>query len=98
MVLIGYSSNEHKNLFDFLDRLRYTYYNRRKVVSQQNVVELELNQSELEEARDWIKDCLGSWRDLETEEDVDDLSDSQVIKGINKNYCGGLKAFKESCN
>ena len=67
-------------------------------MSQQTITILELNPAQLEEARDWIKDCLGSWRELETEEDVDELSDSQVIKGINKHYCGGLEAFKESCN
>lgn len=60
--------------------------------------EMELSPSEIEEARDWIKDCIGSWRDIESEEDVDDLSDQEVIAGIKKHFSGGIEAFKQTVN
>jgi hypothetical protein len=40
--------------------------------------------------RDWVKDC--QWADL-TNEDIDSLTDDELIKGINANYSGGLKQF-----
>lgn len=51
---------------------------------------MELTEKQLSEARDWIKDCI--WGDLD-QDDVDDLSNEQIIKGIQDNYNGGLKQF-----
>ncbi|AFZ61228.1 peptide ABC transporter substrate-binding protein [Anabaena cylindrica FACHB-243] len=53
--------------------------------------ELELSQEELKLARDWIKDC--GWGDIE-DEDVDDLTDKQVEKAVQKFYDGGINSFK----
>ena len=42
----------------------------------------------IKDMREWISDC--QWEDLD---DVDDLSDMEVIKGVDRNYEGGLKGF-----
>jgi hypothetical protein len=46
----------------------------------------------IEQMRDWIKECL-PWPDLETEEEVDDLSDAEVIKGVKTHFDGGIEGF-----
>lgn len=43
-------------------------------------------------ARDWISDC--TWSDL-APEDVAELSDEEILRGIEQNYDGGLAAFEE---
>lgn len=53
-----------------------------------------LTTQELVYARDWIKEC--SWGDLDRD-DVDDLTDKQVERGISKSYSGGIEEFKRSC-
>lgn len=40
--------------------------------------------------RDWVKDC--QWGDIE-EEDVDNMSDEELIRGVNANYSGGINEF-----
>lgn len=42
------------------------------------------------EARDWIADC--SWNDLDPEE-IEELTDEEVLKGVKKHYSGGLEGF-----
>lgn len=44
----------------------------------------------IKQMRDWVKDC--QWADL-SEEDVDELSEEELLRGIQKNYEGGIKAF-----
>lgn len=56
----------------------------------------KLTTDELLAARDWIKDCLGTFRDLEDEQQVDELSDAEITRGIARNFDGGLGAFKAS--
>lgn len=53
---------------------------------------LTINQrSELvNEMRGWIKDC--QWGDLE-EDEVDSLTDEELIRGICRNYSGGINQF-----
>jgi len=48
---------------------------------------------QLNAAREWVKDCAGSFTDIETEEDVDALTEAQVIRGIARHFDGGLPAF-----
>lgn len=40
--------------------------------------------------REWIKDC--QWGDM-SEEDIDELSDEEIIRGVNKHYDGGTWEF-----
>lgn len=56
-----------------------------------------MNPQQLKQARDWIKDCIGTWRDIESDEEVDELTDAEVLKGIERHYCGGVAAFIEVC-
>lgn len=44
----------------------------------------------LDEARAWISDC--SWPDLDPEE-VDDMTDEQIRRGVERHYDGGWDAF-----
>lgn len=47
----------------------------------------ELNAEQLRAARDWIADC--QWAD-----DVTELTDDQVVRGIVRHYEGGLAGFR----
>lgn len=42
-------------------------------------------------ARAWVADC--SWAELNSDEDVADLSDAEIIRGIQRHYAGGLAQF-----
>lgn len=53
-----------------------------------------LTKEELRLAREWIAECV--WNDLEADE-IDELSDSEILKGIRRHFAGGIAAFKESC-
>lgn len=50
----------------------------------------------IKQMRDWIKDC--QWQDLPDEESVDELSDEEVLKGIQTNYDGGIIDFLRGSN
>lgn len=45
----------------------------------------------IKQMRDWVKDC--EWSDIGDESDVDELSDMEILKGIQRNYDGGIKEF-----
>ena len=45
----------------------------------------------IKQMRDWVKDC--EWSDMSDESDVDELSDIEILKGIQRNYDGGIKEF-----
>lgn len=47
---------------------------------------MQLTSQQLTEARDWIADC--TWTD-----DVSQLTDSQVTRGIARHYSGGIAQF-----
>lgn len=42
------------------------------------------------EARGWISDCV--WANLEPD-DVDDLTDEEIRRGVQRHYDGGWDAF-----
>lgn len=54
-----------------------------------------LNQSQLAQTREWVKDC--QWGENFEEDEIDALPASQIEKGIEKHYDGGLKAFINDC-
>ncbi|OYE02956.1 hypothetical protein [Nostoc sp. 'Peltigera membranacea cyanobiont' 232] len=54
----------------------------------------ELTPNQLNEARNWIKDCC-PWGDLE-EHQVDELTDEEVTAGIERHFSGGISEFKKS--
>lgn len=47
----------------------------------------------LDAAREWVADC--SWRDLH-DDDVSELSDAELIRGIRRHYCGGWRGFVDA--
>jgi hypothetical protein len=49
-----------------------------------------MTQEQIAAAKAWILDC--QWEDLD-EEDIPELSDTEVINGIARNYDGGIKGF-----
>lgn len=56
-----------------------------------NSTEQKLTKEELAAAREWIADCC--WPDLEPE-DVEELTDDEVERGIRRHFEGGLDEFK----
>ncbi|MFM7440361.1 MAG: hypothetical protein ACKO2V_17485 [Snowella sp.] len=54
-----------------------------------------LTQEEIEEAKAWILDC--QWLDIHSEDDLDDLSNEEIEKGIDKHFDGGIEQFKRNC-
>ena len=57
---------------------------------------VKLTKYQINCARDWIKDC--TWRDINDEEEIDGMSDEEIIDGIKRHYAGGLRAFISDCN
>jgi hypothetical protein len=49
-----------------------------------------MTRQQIEDAKSWILDC--EWGDLDAE-DVPELSDTEVINGIARNYGGGIDQF-----
>lgn len=45
--------------------------------------------------RDWIKDC--QWNDVD-DEDVDAMTDEELLRGIEQHYDGGLPMFLRNSN
>lgn len=54
-----------------------------------------LNRKEIQSARWWLEDCAdcGIFKDLDPE-DVDDLSDKEIIQAVARFYDGGIEGFK----
>lgn len=42
----------------------------------------------VKQMRDWAKDC--SWNDYD---EIDELTDLEIIKGVERHYQGGLRQF-----
>jgi hypothetical protein len=56
---------------------------------------MNLTEQELKIAREWIADC--QWNDIDGEDDIDQLTPTEIARGIHKNYEGGIAGFKRSC-
>lgn len=46
---------------------------------------------QIQAMRDWAKDC--EWAEDQDSDFIDELTDIQVLKGVNQNYNGGLVQF-----
>jgi hypothetical protein len=53
-----------------------------------------MNPKIIKQMRDWLADC--TWADLEPE-DVDGLSEAQVIAGVKAHFDGGIEEFLATC-
>jgi hypothetical protein len=49
-----------------------------------------MTRDQIEAGRRWIADC--TWANLEPE-DIEDLSDAAIIRGIARHYDGGIAQF-----
>ena len=49
------------------------------------------NPEVIKQMREWVKDC--QWREVEDESDIDDMTDLQIIQGVQRHYDGGVRAF-----
>ena len=65
------------------------------VKQKKNKTNGKLTDEELTEAREWIKDCIDCWYDLD-KDDVDELTNVEVEKAIERYFSGGIKEFKRS--
>ena len=52
---------------------------------------IPLRENHMDDMRDWLKDCV--WADMDSA-DVNDLSDSAILRGINRHYDGGVDQFR----
>jgi hypothetical protein len=50
----------------------------------------QFSKQQLADAREWISDC--QWRDLDPE-DIEHLTDVEIVKGVGQNYDGGWRSF-----
>ncbi len=41
--------------------------------------------------REWVSECAGSW--VEDEEEIEEMSDMQIVRGVQRHFDGGLDAF-----
>jgi len=58
---------------------------------------LQLSPELLQEARGWILDCKGDWRDIHSKEDVNSLTQAEIEAGLEVHYSGGLQGFIANC-
>jgi hypothetical protein len=42
---------------------------------------------------DWAADCM--WADIQSREDLEELTDNELLKAVNKHYVGGYNQFLE---
>ena len=48
----------------------------------------------IKDMRDWVKDC--QWGDISDESDVDEFTDIEIVKGVDKAFDGGVEGFIQS--
>lgn len=53
-----------------------------------------LTQCQLQQAREWLADCV--WEEIEPEE-FETLSERRIIRGIERHFDGGMQAFLTTC-
>lgn len=58
-------------------------------MKQQMIV---ISSEQLSAMRDWVSECV--WLDIEPE-DVAELTERQIVRGIERHYVGGVEAFLE---
>jgi hypothetical protein len=45
----------------------------------------------IQQMKEWVKDC--QWRDVCEPDEIDELSDVEILQGVEKHYEGGIKKF-----
>ena len=52
-----------------------------------------LTAEHIQDAKEWMMDCY--WSDMD-EDDIADLSDGEVVRGVSRHFDGGWNAFLAS--
>lgn len=52
---------------------------------------VEVSKEVMTEMRQWVAEC--QWRDVVDQDDADELTDKQVLRGVAKHYSGGIEQF-----
>lgn len=50
-----------------------------------------ISPDQVRQMRDWVKDC--QWAEDFDDDEVDALSDSEIVQGVNRSYDGGVRQF-----
>lgn len=56
---------------------------------------IKLSADQLQQAREWVADC--QWQDIHDADDVAELSQVEIERGIDRHYDGGLLQFILDC-
>lgn len=59
-------------------------------------VNYSVSEAAVKEMREWASDCSWSEDDYYDDDWMDEMSDIQIIKSVNRFYDGGLPAFLRS--
>jgi hypothetical protein len=51
------------------------------------------SRAEIHAAREWVEEC--SWK--EDPEDIAEMTDDEIVRGVDKHYEGGWRQFREDC-
>ena len=52
--------------------------------------QIEVSKEVLQAMREWASECL--WVDID-QDDIDELSDEQILRGVKRHYGGGVTQF-----
>ncbi len=55
-------------------------------------VKYSITATQFGQAREWVLNC--AW--CETEEELEELSDLQIVRGVEKHFCDGWQGFLET--
>jgi hypothetical protein len=47
--------------------------------------------ADIDAMKDWILDC--HWADIDDEDEIHEMSDEQILRGVNRHYVGGVHQF-----
>lgn len=48
--------------------------------------------AEIKAAREWVGECM--WADINTDEDIDEMTDDEIVAGVDQHYDGGWRQFR----
>jgi hypothetical protein len=58
-----------------------------------------MTQQQMLMAREWLIECTlaGCFRDIETEYEINELTDAEITQAIERHFSGGLVEFVSTC-
>lgn len=52
---------------------------------------IRVTEEQLEQARNWIAEI--TWRDIHGNDDIDELTPTEIVGGVNRHHSGGWSGF-----